>query len=65
MAKRDQNRPREADLETAIRKPGMETSHVHIAGMFSQQGHQDIANSLVLKLMPHLQKRVSEPRRRK
>lgn len=53
------------EIEKAYRKPGLETSHPHIATMFAEQGHSDHAESLTHTLFPALQKRVCTPPPRK
>lgn len=70
MPRKPQSKKRKRDdaapeVETAIRRPGLESGHVHIATMFMAEGKEDLAQSLTHGLFPHLQKRVCTRPKRK
>jgi hypothetical protein len=51
------------ESERVVQRPGLETSHPHIATWFSLMGSQDVAESLTHTLKPELQRRICNPRR--
>jgi hypothetical protein len=68
MSPRKQSKQRSdvPEPEHAYRKPGVETSHMHIATMMMAEGKEKDAESLTRNLFPHLQKRVCmRPKRRR